>query len=325
MKWLGVGHKWFCGTGSPIVKSLISIQFRGLKICLLGAKGTVGQPVSLMVKQSQWFEEAALYDQASCKGLAVELNHIDTPCLVTSYEGEEGLKQALKGSNVVVNMTRSTLKPITDKDDPFADNASTAEQMAKFCAQHCPQAFHLVVTNPVNSMVPVTCETYKKVNGCVDPARIMGFTTINLLRASTFVADITQTSPDTIKVPVIGGHSENTIVPLLSKAEPCVSLTTEEKVRITRAVQSAGQEAFRALEGKTAGLSVAFGITRMVENLAKAVFDLRYFASPVVLGPTGVQKILPLPELTNYESCLLQTAIETLKKDIEKGEKYALS
>ncbi|CAH1406278.1 unnamed protein product [Nezara viridula] len=143
MKWLHAGRKLLCGAGNPNLKNPFRAHVRGLKICLLGAKGTVGQPVSLMVKQSQWFEEVALYDQSSCRGLAIELNHIDTPCLVTSYEGEEGLKQALKGSNVVVNMTRSSLKPVTDKGDPFIDNAPATEQLSKFCAMHCPQ----VLTN----------------------------------------------------------------------------------------------------------------------------------------------------------------------------------
>lgn len=47
-------------------------------------------------------------------------------------------------------------------------------------------------------------------------------------------------------------------------------------MRVTRAIQSAGQEAFKALEGKPAGLSVAFGVTRMVENMAKAIFGKNY-------------------------------------------------
>nr|CAD2176716.1 unnamed protein product [Meloidogyne enterolobii] len=49
------------------------------------------------------------------------------------------------------------------------------------------------------------------------------------------------------------------------------------------------------------------------------VQGLEYFAGPVELGPKGVEKILPLGELSSYEKQLIEKAIPDLRKEIAKG------
>ena len=48
--------------------------------------------------------------------------------------------------------------------------------------------------------------------------------------------------------------------------------------------------------------------------------ELTYFATPLELGPAGIQKYLGIPSLTNYECELLNSVIPFLKKDIKLGE-----
>lgn len=53
-----------------------------------------------------------------------------------------------------------------------------------------------------------------------------------------------------------------------------------------------------------------------------AVKGVQYFATPVELGPNGVEKILGTGQLSKYEEEMVQAAIPELKKNIEKGVKF---
>lgn len=82
------------------------------------------------------------------------------------------------------------------------------------------QAFLAIRTNPINSVIPMVCEMLKKC-GCFNPNTIFGVTAVDIVRANTFTAQVQGLEAETVAVPVIGGHSENTIIPVLSQAIPC--------------------------------------------------------------------------------------------------------
>lgn len=92
-------------------------------------------------------------------------------------------------------------------------------------AKTCPKAISCIVTNPVNSTVPVAAEALRAA-GVFDPTRLFGVTTLDVVRASKFAADAlgSDADPTSIKVPVIGGHSGATILPLYSQAQPPIDL-----------------------------------------------------------------------------------------------------
>jgi malate dehydrogenase len=76
-------------------------------------------------------------------------------------------------------------------------------------------------------------ETLKKHN-VYNPAKIFGVTTLDVVRASTFVAQaLGQSDPQKYKVPVVGGHSGATILPLFSQCKPAVTLTERQRDSIT--------------------------------------------------------------------------------------------
>jgi len=54
--------------------------------------------------------------------------------------------------------------------------------------------------------------------GVYNPAKVLGVTKLDVVRAETFVAQMTNTDPGTVSVPVVGGHAGVTILPLLSQA-----------------------------------------------------------------------------------------------------------
>lgn len=57
------------------------------------------------------------------------------------------------------------------------------------------------------------------------PGRVLGVTTLDVVRANTFIAELKGLDVSKISVPVIGGHSGNTIVPLLSQVSPATNFT----------------------------------------------------------------------------------------------------
>lgn len=114
------------------------------------------------------------------------------------------------------------------RDDLFKINAGIVRDLVKGIAQFSPKAFILVISNPVNSTVPIAAEILKQA-GVFDPKRLFGVTTLDVVRAETFVQDITgEKDPSKTVIPVIGGHSGETIVPLFSQAKPKVNIPEDK-------------------------------------------------------------------------------------------------
>ena len=108
-------------------------------------------------------------------------------------------------------------KPGQDRKDLLNINAGIAKNIVEACAKYCPQAVVALIVNPVNSVVPAMCELWK--NKGLNPSKIIGVTTLDVVRANKFVHEITGASLEEINVPVIGGHAGTTILPLFSQCK----------------------------------------------------------------------------------------------------------
>jgi len=75
----------------------------------MGASGGIGQPLSLLLKQSPLVTELSLYDIVNTPGVAADLSHINTPAKVKAYNGPEQLKDSLKGAQVCRNNIKNLL------------------------------------------------------------------------------------------------------------------------------------------------------------------------------------------------------------------------
>ena len=56
-----------------------------MKVTVVGAAGGIGQPLSLLLKQSPLLKELSLYDVVNTPGVATDLSHIDTAAQVTGF------------------------------------------------------------------------------------------------------------------------------------------------------------------------------------------------------------------------------------------------
>ena len=191
-----------------------------------------------------------------------------------------------------------------------------------------------IISNPVNSTVPIASEVFKKA-GCYDPKKIFGVTTLDIVRSNTFVAEGEGFGHQRRRRPVIGGHAGITILPLLSQTYPKCEFTPEELENLTVRIQNAGTEVVEAKAGAgSATLSMASPAARMAACLrglsgesdvyecsyvASDVTDLPYFATKVRLGPSGAEEVMPIGDITEYESEWLAKLKVELKGSIEKG------
>lgn len=236
------------------------------------------------------------------------------------------------------------------RDDLFKINAGIVRDLVTGAAEHAPNAYLLIISNPVNSTVPIAAEVLKN-KGVFNPKKLFGVTTLDVVRAETFVAEITgEKNPASVKIPVIGGHSGETIVPLFSLAEPKVEIPKDKLDALVNRVQFGGDEVVKAKDGAgSATLSMAYAGYRFAEKIIKAakgesgiieptyVFldgvdggaeikkltGQEFFSVPVELGKEGAKKAFNVVEKANdYEKELLKKAYEGLQGNIAKGVEF---
>jgi len=218
------------------------------KVVVLGASGGIGQPLSLLLKQSPLVTQLALYDLAHTPGVAADLSHMNTRAKVTGYTGPDELKKALEGADVVVIPAGVPRKPGMTRDDLFNTNASIVRDLVTGVAAACPKACIAIISNPVNSTVPIASEVLKKA-GVYDPNRVFGVTTLDVVRANAFIAEAKGLDPAATNIPVIGGHAGVTIIPLISRSTPTVSFGAQEHDALVKRIQDAGTEVVKAKAG----------------------------------------------------------------------------
>lgn len=305
------------------------------KVAILGAAGGIGQPLSLLLKENHHIKELSLFDIVNTPGVAADISHCNTPAKVSGYSGMENISNALKDCDVVVIPAGVPRKPGMTRDDLFNTNASIVQSLAKECGKSCPNAMLLIISNPVNSTVPIVAETLKQMN-VYNPQRLFGVTTLDVVRSNTFVAENQNWDPRETNVKVIGGHAGTTILPLLSQLKNA-NFSEKELVDLTKRIQFGGDEVVKAKDGAgSATLSMAYAGAKFTSRLLSAmtgeeknviecsftqnsVTSLPFFSTPVTLGPNGVEKVHEFGELSKMEQDNFDSMLPDLKKQIEKG------
>ncbi|CAG9996639.1 unnamed protein product [Clonostachys byssicola] len=323
-----------------------------VKAVVAGASGGIGQPLSLLLKGSPLIDELSLYDVVNTPGVAADLSHISSPAVVTGHlPANDGAKKAFKDADIIVIPAGIPRKPGMTRDDLFNINAGIVKGLIETAAEVAPKAFILVISNPVNSTVPISAEVLKG-KGVFNAQRLFGVTTLDIVRAETFVAGIIgESQPQKLTIPVVGGHSGPTILPLISKASPKVTIPDDKYDALVHRIQFGGDEVVAAKDGAgSATLSMAYAGFRFAEKVLRAIKGEKglvepsyvylpgvpggeaiakktgtdFFSVPIELGPNGAEKAIdPLEGITEKEQALLTKAIEDLKGNIAKGVDFA--
>lgn len=326
-----------------------------VKVAVVGAGGGIGRPLSMLLKFNDDINDLSLYDVVPTSGYASDLSNIPTGSSVSGFTGgADGLEGALEGANIVVIPAGVPRKPGMTRDDLFNTNAGIVADIAKAVGNVCPEALVCIISNPVNSTVPVAREVLKKLQ-VYDQRKLFGVTTLDVQRAHTFLAESQgqrptlsgiSWAPQTFNIPVIGGHAGNTILPLLS--ELLINFTDEERDALTKRIQFGGDEVVKAKEGGgSATLSMAYAASHFVNQAVRALAgahqvrecafvdtacddetgtDLpEFFAMPVQLGRNGVSQKVRKFNMENfhpYEREAYNQMLPDLKAQIEKGIQF---
>ncbi|CAH8501447.1 unnamed protein product [Heterobilharzia americana] len=286
------------------LRSFVTVSKSSPKVAVLGASGGIGQPLSLLLKQSPLISHLSLYDIVHVKGVAADLSHIETQAHVTSHLGPGELADCLNGAHIVIIPAGIPRKPGMTRDDLFNTNASILSKgndmhNHKSCQQHC--------TN---------CSRNLKRHNVYDPKRLFGVTTLDVIRSNTFIAQAKDLAVRKVSCPVIGGHSGITILPVISQCTPHVSFPQDQREKITKRIQEAGTEVVEAKAGAgSATLSMAYA--------GSDVTECEFFSTPLALGAEGVEKNMGIGKLNECEIELLKKLIPELKANIEKGKEFA--
>ncbi|WP_434638484.1 malate dehydrogenase [Klebsiella sp. I138] len=309
-----------------------------MKVAVLGAAGGIGQALALLLKtQLPSGSELSLYDIAPVTpGVAVDLSHIPTDVKIKGFCGEDATP-ALVGADVVLISAGVARKPGMDRSDLFNVNAGIVKNLVQQIAKTCPQACIGIITNPVNTTVAIAAEVLKKA-GVYDKNKLFGVTTLDIIRSNTFVAELKGKSASDVEVPVIGGHSGVTILPLLSQIAG-VSFSEQEVADLTKRIQNAGTEVVEAKAGGgSATLSMGQAAARFGLSLVRAMQGekgvvecayvegdgqyARFFSQPLLLGKNGIEERQSFGKLSAFEQQALEGMLDTLKKDIAMGEDF---
>lgn len=309
-----------------------------MKVAVLGAAGGIGQALALLLKtQLPSGSELSLYDIAPVTpGVAVDLSHIPTAVKIKGFSGEDA-RPALEGADIVLISAGVARKPGMDRSDLFNVNAGIVRNLIEQVASTCPKACVGIITNPVNTTVAIAAEVLKKA-GVYNKDKLFGISTLDVIRSNTFVGELKGKNPAGVEVPVIGGHSGVTILPLLSQI-PGVSFTEQEVADLTKRIQNAGTEVVEAKAGGgSATLSMGQAAARFGLSLVRAMQGesnvvecayvegdgkyARFFAQPLLLGKEGIVERKSIGTLSAFEQKALEGMLDVLHKDIELGETF---
>lgn len=319
------------------------------KVCVCGGAGGIGQPLCLLMASNPLVSELCVFDLnvavVPAEGVACDLSHLETKCKVRAYtlskddKAIDKLGECLTGCHLVLIPAGMPRKPGMTRADLLGVNAGIAKNIVEACAKFCPDAILGMIVNPVNSVVPAMCELYKKKG--LNPSKICGVTSLDIVRANKFVHELSCHPIETIDVPVIGGHAGVTILPLFSQVPAMKGIAAEKIPELDVKVQNAGTEVVNAKDGKgSATLSMAYAGAKFGNAVLRGLagvdstecayvmvptetFGLPYFATKVTFGREGVKKVHPLPILSAYESERLRQAIIALREEIDAGVQYA--
>ncbi|KAG5066876.1 hypothetical protein JHK86_010607 [Glycine max] len=158
----------------------------GFKVAILGATGGIGQSLSLLMMMNPLVSVLHLYDVVNTPSVTTDVSHMDTGVVVRGFSGQQQLESALTGMDLVIILAGVLRKPRMTRDYLFKINVRIVRILSRGIAKCCPNAIVNLISNLVNSTVAIAAEVSKKV-GTYDPKRLLGVTTLDVVRANTFV------------------------------------------------------------------------------------------------------------------------------------------
>ncbi|CAB0011058.1 unnamed protein product [Nesidiocoris tenuis] len=189
-----------------------------VKVAVLNSVSTVGRITNLLLKQDPLIRELRIYCKGNTAGLAADLRALPTSAKAFHFTGAN-LHSALKNADIVLCVGAAEADEENTDEDVFNANKNYIQKVARVAAKTCPEAVVGISVYPINSTVPLFAEIMRQ-HGVFCPNKILGVPSLYTMRARSVTACMLGVNPSTVTVNVLGGGTPNTIVPLITSANP---------------------------------------------------------------------------------------------------------
>lgn len=274
-----------------------------MKVTVIGAAGSVGAPAAFYIGAQGLADEIVLIDlrpnvvQQHAMDMSTALSSLDVKVTAGTYED-------LGGSDVVINAAGVPQGLIADRMEMLPKNIPLVRDVALAVKQHCPAAFLVTATNPID---PLNYATWRA--GGFDRRQAVGYSINDSYRFREMVARTKGVRVGQVEATVIGEHG-STQVSLFSSVRidgMPVSFSEEEKQTIRAEVPNILRRYEELQSGRTAGWTSAIGLAAIARAVlhdtgevfpCSVVLEGEYglrgmsMSVPVRLGSEGVQEIL---------------------------------
>jgi malate dehydrogenase len=239
---------------------------------------------------------------------------------------------AIKGADVVIVTAGVARKPGMSRDDLIGINTKVVSTVGAAIKEHCPEAFVIVITNPLDVMVLIM----KEASGL--PAnRVVGMAgVLDASRFRYFLAEEFKVSVEDVNAYVLGGHGD-TMVPLIRYSSvgglPIPDLvkmgwSTDKRIEeIVQRTRDGGAEIVALLKTGSAFYAPASAAIQMAESFLKDQKRVMpcaaylqgeygvngvYVGVPVVIGAGGVERIIEIP-LSKDEKAMFDKSVAAVE------------
>lgn len=294
------------------------------KIALIGAGNIGGELAALCAKKELGdivlFDIPAKADFAKGKALDLEQNGS-----ISGYDAKisgTGNWEDLAGASVLIITAGIPRKPGQSRDDLVATNLPIIRNVADNAKKHCPDAFVIVISNPLDAMV---YELKRRTGFAAE--KVVGMAgVLDSARFCLFLAREAGVSQKDVRAMVLGGHGDD-MVPILSACTinglPATQFVAKDRLDAIIARTRGGGGEIVKLMGTSAFYAPAAAAVSMAESylldqkrlLPCAAYlngqygykDL-YLGVPAVIGAGGVEKIVELTLTADEKAMLAKSA-----------------
>jgi malate dehydrogenase len=302
------------------------------KIGLIGA-GNIGGELARQIVDKE-LGDAVLFDipakEGVAKGKALDLAQASSLSGADATVTGSSNWADLAGSDVLIVTAGIPRKPGQSRDDLVASNLPIIRDVADNAKQHCPDAFVIVVSNPLDAMV---YELQRRTG--FPREKVVGMAgVLDSARLALFLARELRASVKDVRAMVLGGHGDD-MVPVLGcctvNGVPVSELIPRDELdAIVKRTRGGGGEIV-SLMGTSAYYAPASSAIAMTEAYLRDQHRLLpcaallqgeygykdlYLGVPVVLGGRGVESIVQV-SLSDGERRMLETSAASVQKVVD--------
>lgn len=304
------------------------------KIALIGG-GQIGQILAMLAAQKEMGDIVVLDIPEyvnPVKGKALDLmemaphGNYDANITGTSDYAD------LAGADICIITAGKPREAGMTREDLLNTNIQIIDSVAKGIKAHAPDAFCIVLTNPLDAMV----YCFHKVTGFPKNQVIGMAGTLDTARYRAFLAMELGVSVADISGTVLGGHGP-TMVPLPRLTTiggvPLAEIASQEVIdKVVERTRKAGTEIVQLFGKGSAFFSPAWSAIVIAESYLKDKrrvlpaaalcegeygIDGLFIGVPCLIGAKGMEKILEI-KLTDEENAMLQTTLEAVQKTVDE-------